>query len=147
MERRELDKQIPGQADQPGETGSSRQCWQDGHVPAWGALGPGHHRAPSQARVAPAVPPEKVTLAKKPVQFNYSFHDNKRKKSNKSSSLQTRELSKSPGAELGECGHTQVTAQGWHKRTPVCQRAPTPRGSCAARALLWACVSAGRHTP
>lgn len=106
MERRELDKQTPGQTDQPGETGSSRQCQQHGHVPAQGTLGPGNHRAPSQARVAPAVPPEITAQAKEPVQLNYSFHGNKRRKSNKSSSLQTQKPSKSPGAELGGCVHT-----------------------------------------
>lgn len=39
MEGRELDKQTPGQINQPDEKGRSRQHRQDGHVPARGALG------------------------------------------------------------------------------------------------------------
>lgn len=72
----------------------------------------GHHGAPGQARVAPAVPPETRALAKEPPQINYSFHGNKRRISNKSSSLQTQEPSKSPGAASGGCVHMGMAAQG-----------------------------------
>lgn len=82
MERRELDEQTAGQTAQPGAAGSSRRCRRDRHIPAWGTRG----QAETMAR------------ATQPVRLNYSFHSNKRKKSNQSSSLQTPEPSRSPGA-------------------------------------------------
>lgn len=51
MERRELDKQTPGQTDQPGKTGSSGQRQRDGRVPP-GAQPP-HPRAPVTAEPRP----------------------------------------------------------------------------------------------
>lgn len=136
MERRELDKQTPGQTDQPGETGSSRQRRQDGHVPARGTRGPGHRRAPGQARVAPAVPPETRAPVKEPVQLNYSFHGNKRRKPNKRSSLQTQEPSKSPGVVGGARAHASDSSGLARARShvpPATNAARLPCCACSAR--------------
>lgn len=81
MERRELDKQIPGQL------GGQQPA-----VPAGQT-----HRCPGMV----AVPME-------PLQLNYSFHSNRRRNSNQSSSLQTPEPSKSPVRSSGSA-HTCVT--------------------------------------
>lgn len=81
MERRELDKQIPGQL--------------GGQQPA--APAGQTHRCPGT-----------VALPMEPVQLNYSFHSNRRRNSNQSSSLQTPEPSKSPVRSSGSA-HTCVT--------------------------------------
>lgn len=142
MERRELDKQTPGQTDQPGETGSSRQRRQDGHIPAredTRLQSPPSPR-PGQGGTGCAARDESSGWSRcSLITVSMAI---KGEKSNKSSSLQTQELSKSPGAgrqvraqardSLGLAqAHTHVPLATNTARLPCCVcSAP---GSCGHR--------------
>lgn len=129
MERRELDKQTPGQTDQPGETGSA-----SGTDTSPQLLSPGHRRVPARParhRLRRQRPRPRLRSWCGLITVSMAI---KGENSTNPAVCKHRSLPAAP-AQSGGCVHTRVTARGWHRRHLRVTRTSTtriPRHACPA---------------